>query len=106
MTIAVERHRREQATPTGWAQARRLAHDLASALPAQAVPLAAAAGRTLAEPVRAAVPLPGFDNSAMDGYAVRGPGPWRVVDRVLAGRTRVPPPRGGGAGVEIATGAP
>lgn len=40
-------------------------------LPAEEVPLAAAAGRTLAEPVLAAHDLPGFDNSSMDGFAVR-----------------------------------
>ena len=34
------------------------------------VPLGEALGRTLAEPVRSAVDLPGFTNSAMDGYAV------------------------------------
>lgn len=40
-------------------------------LPAEEVPLAAAAGRTLAGPVLAAHDLPGFDNSSMDGFAVR-----------------------------------
>lgn len=40
-------------------------------LPAESVPLAEAIGRTLAEPVRAAHDLPGFDNSSMDGFAVR-----------------------------------
>ncbi|GAA3805798.1 molybdenum cofactor synthesis domain-containing protein [Nocardioides panacisoli] len=35
------------------------------------VSAAEAAGRVLAEPVVAAEPLPAFDNSAMDGYAVR-----------------------------------
>ncbi|MBI3289569.1 MAG: molybdopterin molybdotransferase MoeA [Elusimicrobia bacterium] len=40
-------------------------------LRAERVPLAKAAGRVLAEDVRAAQDLPPFDNSAMDGYAVR-----------------------------------
>ena len=40
-------------------------------LPAESVPLAEASGRTLAEPVLAAHDLPGFDNSSMDGFAVR-----------------------------------
>jgi molybdopterin molybdotransferase len=35
------------------------------------IPLTEAAGRFLAEEVRAAIDLPPFDNSAMDGYAVR-----------------------------------
>jgi molybdopterin molybdotransferase len=40
-------------------------------LPALPLPLVDAHGCTLAEDVFAAAPLPGFDNSAMDGYAVR-----------------------------------
>jgi molybdopterin molybdotransferase len=38
---------------------------------AATVPLAAALGRALANDHRAPISLPGFDNSAMDGYAVR-----------------------------------
>jgi molybdopterin molybdotransferase len=37
----------------------------------ETVAVADAAGRVLAEAVTATEPLPGFDNSAMDGYAVR-----------------------------------
>ncbi|MBM6402639.1 molybdopterin molybdotransferase MoeA [Phycicoccus sp. CSK15P-2] len=44
---------------------------LVTPLPATAVPVRAALGRVLAEDAVAAVDLPGFDNSAMDGYAVR-----------------------------------
>jgi molybdopterin molybdotransferase len=40
-------------------------------LPALPLPLVDAHGCTLAENVYATAPLPGFDNSAMDGYAVR-----------------------------------
>ncbi len=70
------------------------------------VPLAAAAGRVLAEEVRAAVDLPPFRSSAMDGYAVRSedtPGRLRVVDRAAAGR---PSQRslGQGEAIGIATG--
>ncbi|SNV25289.1 Molybdopterin molybdenumtransferase [Dermatophilus congolensis] len=39
--------------------------------PAVELPLRGAVGRVLAEPLVSAVDLPGFDNSAMDGYAVR-----------------------------------
>ena len=91
---------------TEWAAARALAHRLPAPLPAESVPLASAAGRTLAAPLVAAVPLPGFDNSAMDGYAVRGPGPWRVVGQILAGRTHAVAPLVEGTAVEVATGAP
>ncbi len=40
-------------------------------LPAERVTPAAAVGRFLAGPVVSPIDLPGFDNSAMDGYAVR-----------------------------------
>ncbi|WP_043265171.1 molybdopterin molybdotransferase MoeA [Streptomyces sp. CT34] len=38
-----------------------------------------ALGRTLAEALTALTDLPSFDTSAMDGWAVSGPGPWRVA---------------------------
>ena len=41
------------------------------ALPAESVPIERGLGRVSAEEVRAAAPIPPFDNSAMDGYAVR-----------------------------------
>ena len=44
----------------------------ARALPAEDVALLDALGRVLAEEVTAAVSVPGFPRSAMDGYAVRG----------------------------------
>ncbi|GIH16220.1 molybdopterin molybdotransferase MoeA [Rugosimonospora africana] len=88
-----------------WNRARTLAAELATPPPPENVPIGDAAGRVLAEPLRALVAVPGFDNAAMDGYAVRGAGPWRLTGRVLAG---CPDP---GAlaertAVEIATGAP
>ncbi len=53
------------------------------------VPIDRAAGRVTAEPARAAVDLPPFPSSAMDGFAVRVadvPGRLSVVDTVAAGR--------------------
>jgi molybdopterin molybdotransferase len=58
-------------------------------LPSETVPLAEARGRVLAEPARAAVDLPPFASSAMDGFAVRSadtPGTLVVVERIPAGR--------------------
>ncbi len=40
-------------------------------LDVESVPVTAAHGRVLARDVPAEVSLPGFDNSAMDGYAAR-----------------------------------
>ncbi|BBY80530.1 molybdopterin molybdotransferase MoeA [Mycolicibacterium pulveris] len=49
---------------------QRVVADLITPRPAARVPLADALGLVLAEDVVAPLSLPGFDNSAMDGYAV------------------------------------
>jgi molybdopterin molybdotransferase len=71
-------------------EALELVFDGLAPLSAERVPLAEAAGRVAAEPIGAAVDLPPFDRSAMDGYAVRAadtaPGvPLRLVGGVAAG---------------------
>ena len=53
------------------AEHRAAVLDLVRPLPATTVPVGSALGLVLAEDVVARVDLPGFDNSAMDGYAVR-----------------------------------
>jgi molybdopterin molybdotransferase len=71
-------------------------------LPAENVPVADAAGRVTAEAARAAVDLPPFASSAMDGYAVRSadlPGRLPVVAHIAAGR---PAERALGAGEAMA----
>ena len=84
-------------------------------LPIERVPIAAALGRTLAEPVVSTLDIPVFDNSAMDGFAVRGadvagaaadvPVVLRVVGEVPAGSGE-DPALGPGEAVRIMTGAP
>lgn len=79
------------------------------------LPLADCVGLVLAEDVRAGVSLPPFDNSAMDGYAVRSvdvadagpvsPVELPVVEDIPAGRTDVPQLLPGTAH-RIMTGAP
>ncbi|SDX51911.1 molybdopterin molybdochelatase [Modestobacter sp. DSM 44400] len=69
-------------------------------LSVEEVPVAVAAGRVLAADVPALVALPGFDNSAMDGYAARAaevgtaseqaPVRLPVAADIPAGRTDVP----------------
>ncbi|WP_327375309.1 molybdopterin molybdotransferase MoeA [Streptomyces sp. NBC_01216] len=70
------------------------------------VPLGRALGRMLAEPLRALTDLPSFDTSAMDGWAVSGPGPWKIHEEgaVLAGHAPAAALADGTA-VRIATGA-
>jgi molybdopterin molybdotransferase len=76
-------------------------------LPAERVALAHGAGRVSAETILAAVDVPPFRSSSMDGYAVRSadlPGSLAIVDRAAAGR-----PAAGrldaGQAIEISTGA-
>jgi molybdopterin molybdotransferase len=92
--------------PVDWDRARTLAYEAgrAAARPPEVISLADADGRTLAEPLRALTDLPAFPTSSIDGWAVRGPQPWRVVGRVLAGGVAAPLERDGTC-VEIATGA-
>ncbi|HET9415979.1 MAG TPA: molybdopterin molybdotransferase MoeA, partial [Candidatus Limnocylindria bacterium] len=76
---------------------------------AERVPLTDAVGRVLVEPkVVAAVDVPPFANSAMDGFALRAsdaPGSLRVVGEVSAGARSLPTVEPGTA-VRIMTGAP
>jgi molybdopterin molybdotransferase len=91
---------------TDWEQARTVAVEAGRAaepLPVVELPLAAALGRTLAAALTARSDLPPWPTSAMDGWAVRGEGPWRVVGTVLAGSR--PQPLVAGTAVRIATGA-
>ncbi|NGN67830.1 molybdopterin molybdotransferase MoeA, partial [Streptomyces sp. A7024] len=68
--------------------------------------LASATGHILATPLEALTDLPAFDTSAMDGYAVAGPGPWRCQEGqgILAGG-QDHTPLADGAAIRIATGA-
>lgn len=103
------RARPEPRDPRGlaWDAARRVAVRAGRRLGAVAVPVAGAYGQVLADPLKALVDLPPFDTSAMDGYAVAGPGPWRLDSAgpgILAGHAAHPPLPDGHA-VRIATGA-
>ena len=77
--------------------------------PGESASLADAAGRVLADPrIVAVVDVPAFDNSAMDGYAVRAadtPGTLPLVGEVVAGMASLPAVEAGTA-VRIMTGAP
>ena len=89
-----------------------LSRMLAAAIPpppVQCAQLADALGATLAVDVRAPMALPAFDNSAMDGYALRasdviGGRSFPVSQRILAGQA--PLPLTSGTAARIFTGAP
>src|SRR6185312_5542469 len=94
---------------------QRVVAELIAARPAAAVELRDAEGLVLADDVVAPVSLPPFDNSAMDGYAVRAdavasagpdhPVKLPVAEDIPAGRTDIPT-LGAGTAHRIMTGAP
>ncbi|WP_030144263.1 molybdopterin molybdotransferase MoeA [Glycomyces sp. NRRL B-16210] len=95
----------DSAQPMHWAEARETAWaaGFAARPVAAELPFDQAAGSALAAPLTAASDLPAFPTSAVDGWAVAGPGPWRPGGAVLAGQ--VPGPITPGRAVKIATGA-
>lgn len=88
--------------PLEEAQARLLA--LAKPLEAETVPVEAAIGRYTSAAVLARRTQPAADLSAMDGYALLGPGPWTVVGESRAGHPFASAVRAGEA-IRISTGA-
>ncbi|WP_317444428.1 molybdopterin molybdotransferase MoeA [Streptomyces collinus] len=103
---AERRHERHRATP--WPRARDIAARAARSGRRRtpvSVPLADALGLVLASPLDALTDLPSFDTSAMDGWAVAGPGPWEVRDEGLLAGHAQPDPLTDGEAVRIATGA-
>jgi molybdopterin molybdotransferase len=68
-----------------WEQARSEAYGSWKKLPAEKISIGACLDRTLATDALALVELPTYPTSAMDGYAVAGKGPWKIVGEVKAG---------------------
>jgi len=96
-------------------QAREAVLERLRPLPPRRMPLNEALGCVLAEDVAAAEDLPPFDNSAMDGFALRSadvreagdtsPVPLRVAGEVFAGSAKLPTVAQGTA-ARIMTGGP
>lgn len=95
--------------------ALRAVLERARPLGAETVPLAEAGGRALAEAIASRVDHPPWDNSAMDGFAVRAPDvegarPERPVTLPVAGEIHAGDPADvpleAGTAVRVATGAP
>ncbi|WP_097971611.1 molybdopterin molybdotransferase MoeA [Streptomyces sp. gb14] len=94
--------------PPSWDRARAVAARAGRGGPSPTIrlPLDRSLGHVLAEALGALTDLPSFDTSAMDGWAVAGPGPWafEAGAGLLAGRgpaAALPD----GTAVRIATGA-
>jgi molybdopterin molybdotransferase len=94
------------------AEARSFVIGSCRPLPADHLPPEKALGLVLAEPVQANEAVPPFDNSAMDGYALRaadtqeGAARLRVVGTLMAGNDPDGVVVGRGEAVRIMTGAP
>jgi molybdopterin molybdotransferase len=96
------------------ASAQRGLLDRVGVLAPETVGLDAALARILAEPISSRTDLPGFDNSAMDGYAVRAAdiahaSPGSPVRLPVVGESRagaVPDAHVAGTAMRIMTGAP
>jgi molybdopterin molybdotransferase len=96
-------------------EARQRLLDALQPLPGETVPLSQATGRVAAETVASPIDLPPFDNSAMDGYAVRSadvesasaqaPVPLQLAAHVPAG-TVLTGTVESGACVRVFTGSP
>ena len=96
-----------------FAEAETIVRDIAARhrLPVEHASVVRAAGRVLAEDIVAPIALPSFDNSAMDGYALRAADTDRAGSslRVIGEQFAGPPsglPVGEGECVRITTGAP
>ncbi|MDZ4184829.1 MAG: gephyrin-like molybdotransferase Glp, partial [Desulfuromonadales bacterium] len=96
--------------PLSYEDAQQLILAQIQPLAAETVPLLEALGRAIAVGVIAPFDLPHFDNSAMDGYALRavdsGPGKTLTVSGYLAAGSTEQPPVLPGCAVRIMTGAP
>ncbi|SIR96060.1 molybdopterin-binding protein [Williamsia sterculiae] len=87
------------------ADMRRVVSERIAPLRPQPVPTHAAMGAALAEPLRPQSVFPPADTSAMDGFAVSGPGPWHVLDGAVTAGSERPRPLADGTATVIATGA-
>lgn len=76
----------EMGRNVSWDSARAIAHDRAPFGHIADIELASAIGRTLANDLVALSDLPPAPTAMMDGYAVRGPAPWRIIGEVRAGQ--------------------
>lgn len=88
----------------GWDEARTRALTVASSLHIEKIALSRSADRTLGVDCVALVDLPTYTTSSMDGWAVCGDSPWRVIGDVKAGEP-FPGELKDGTAVRIATGA-
>jgi len=86
-----------------WYLARQKSFEVANQLDSVNLPLIECLNKTLASKLTSLHPLPPFDTSMMDGFAVVGKGPWQEIGKILAGGKDIS--ISDGQCVAIATGA-
>ena len=86
-----------------WDAARTVAAHSFKTLPEEIIDVSHGVARTLAGDAHALCDLPTYATSAMDGYAVAGVGPWRIIGEVKTGLP-MKGALGDGSAVAIATG--
>jgi molybdopterin molybdotransferase len=110
LTLAERLARGKRAFVPTYEQARQAILDRVATLGSEVVSALDAAGRVLAADVPAPRDLPAWDNSAMDGYALRAEDAARLPALRLAGYipagSSSPPPIAPGTAAKILTGAP
>jgi molybdopterin molybdotransferase len=87
----------------GWYLARQKSFESPQTLESMKLPLNQCLNKTLAKKLVSLHPLPPFDTSMMDGWAVSGSGPWKEIGKILAGGKEITINQG--EAVAIATGA-
>jgi molybdopterin molybdotransferase len=68
-----------------WYLARQKSFEIPNQLESLRLPLVNCLNKTLAKNLTSLHPLPPFNTSMMDGYAVAGNGPWKEIGKILAG---------------------
>ncbi|MFZ9909025.1 MAG: molybdopterin molybdenumtransferase MoeA, partial [Candidatus Nanopelagicales bacterium] len=68
-----------------WYVARQKSFEIPNQLESVRLPLVNCLNKTLAKNLTSLHPLPPFNTSMMDGYAVAGNGPWKEIGKILAG---------------------
>jgi molybdopterin molybdotransferase len=68
-----------------WYLARQKSFEIPNQLESLRLPLVNCLNKTLPKNLTSLHPLPPFNTSMMDGYAVAGNGPWKEIGKILAG---------------------
>jgi molybdopterin molybdotransferase len=102
---APERQNGRMSTEVDWDEARAIIAAAAPTPTAADRPLLEARGLRAARDLRAARPLPHYDSAAMDGWAVRGAGPWCIGEsaELIVTGALVPPGTDAVIPAELAT---